>query len=48
MTRDEMIAQVKVIIDRAYESGWNEGYTEGWEKGYIDCGHSRPDNPIVI
>lgn len=30
MTRDEMIAQMTVIIDRSYEAG----YDEGWENGF--------------
>jgi hypothetical protein len=31
MTRDEMIAQMTVFIDRAYENGWDEGYRRGLE-----------------
>lgn len=28
MTRDEMIAQATVLIDRAYEEGYHMGYME--------------------
>jgi hypothetical protein len=31
MTRDEMIAQIAIVIDRAYENGWDEGYRRGLE-----------------
>ena len=31
MTRDEMIAQFTLMIDRAYENGWDEGYHRGQE-----------------
>ena len=31
MTRDEMIAQFTLMIDRAYENGWDEGYRRGEE-----------------
>lgn len=32
MTRNEMIEQIHVIVDRAYESGWNAGYSAGVHK----------------
>lgn len=32
MTRDEMIAQMTILIDRAYEAGWDEGYHRGLDE----------------
>lgn len=37
MTRDEMIAQATVLIDRAYEEGYHMGYIEAVETHWKDA-----------
>lgn len=31
MTRDELFKEINLLIDRAYEDGWDEGYRRGKE-----------------
>lgn len=34
MTRDEMIAQLTLLLDRSYEAGCDSSYEAGWDEGY--------------
>ena len=33
MSRDEIVAQLTILIDRAYESGFSDGYSGGLSDG---------------
>lgn len=46
MTRDEIIAQMTILIDRAYEAGFDNGDEAGYDRGYeigFDRGRDSAD-----